>query len=95
MTTEFRLADIPYPLVQVKARDWGLTADQWRVDSRWYSVVGYISGWLINESGSHISIGQQLFYEDGDAAHWETRYTITIPKETILERIDVPPSSGG
>ena len=86
MTIE--LKDVPYRTIRVKARDWCLTESQWRVDSRWYPVTGYISGWLIDESDDHIAIGQQLFYEEGDDAHWKTRYTITIPKETILERED-------
>ena len=86
MKEGFELGKVPFPLVRIKARDWALTEGQYRVDGVWAPVTGYISGWLIAETEDSIAIGQQLFYKAGDEAHWQTRYTITIPKETILER---------
>jgi hypothetical protein len=84
------LADLPFPLVRIRARDWALSENQYRVDGKWDPIVGYISGWLIGETDDAVTVSQQLFYHEGSEAHWQTRYTITIPKETITEREDLP-----
>jgi len=77
---------VPYKIIKVKARDWAMTHGQNRTDGKWEPVTGWICGWLIDETDTSIAISQQLFHEDGDDEHWNCRGTITIPKETILER---------
>jgi len=79
------LKEVPYKMIRVKAKDWSLTEGQYRTDGKWLPIEGYISGWLISETEEAVAISSQLFHRKGDEEHWESRWTVTIPKETVVE----------
>ena len=88
MTDTPKLDDVPYKPIRIKARDWALTKGQYRTDGVWRPMEGHICGWLLDETEDSLTIGMQLFHRGGDESHWETRWSVTIPRETIIERLE-------
>ena len=71
-----------FPVVILFARDWEGDADEQPLDQPLNTEVGQICGWLIREDSIEVEITQEVF-----PLHSKKRFTTTIPKRCIIERI--------
>lgn len=73
----------PYPLIIIKARDWAIWSDLYRIDEKenWDVEVGWMVGWLIKEQKDSIVLAFEVF-EGG--SYNKMRHVQVVPKETIL-----------